>query len=278
MHVAPGARRQRAEALDAAGHYDRYVVPFTEPYTRTLMAALGRAVSGQVLDHGAGTGTLTQRFLRDYPCAQVTALDPSPAMLRRLADRLADRDRDRVEIVHGTAENLPAARRFDAIVSQLAFMFVPDPAADLRVLREHAEPGATLAVAVLGSRDDVAAFDVYWSAAARVDAGLAGPDEYPHFRFGDPTELISATGRAGWADVRCEKIIAHREVGTDELWEWLWGAMPLRGRETGAAAAIDPQIRERLRAEVVLRSAPFSVGVNRVRLPMHGWCLRASAR
>lgn len=278
MHVASEARRERAEALDAAGHYDRYVVPFTEPYTRALMAGIGRAAPGHVLDHGAGTGTITERVLRDYPSAHVTALDPSPTMLRRLADRLADPDRHRVQIIHGTADDLGAAGRFDAIVSQLAFMFVSDPAADLRVLREHAEPGATLVVVVLGGRDDVAAFDLYWSAAARVDSDLAGPDEYPHFRFGDPTELVTAAEGAGWADVHCEKVIAHREVGTDELWEWLSGAMPLRRRGTGEAAAIEPSTRERLRAEVVQAAAPFSIGSDRVRLSMHGWCLGASAR
>ncbi len=277
MHVAPGARRERAEALDAAGHYDRYVVPFTEPYARALMAALSSATPRRVLDHGAGTGTVTQGVLAEFPQSRLTALDPSSAMLNRLVGRLADSDRDRVKIIRGTASDLRATDRFNAIVSQLAFMFVPDPEADLRLLRGHAEPGAVLVICVLGGQDDVAAFDLYWTAAARVDPGFAGSDEYPHFRFGDPAELITAAQRAGWADVRCEKIIAHREVGTDELWEWLWGAMPLRRRGTGEAAAIDPSTRERLRAELLQAAAPFSIGSDRVRFPMHGWCLRASA-
>jgi SAM-dependent methyltransferase len=277
VHVAPGARRERAEALDAAGHYDRYVVPFTEPYARALMAALSSAIPRRVLDHGAGTGTVTHAVLAQFPHARLTALDPSAAMLNRLVDRLDDSDRGRVEIIRGTAADLRATDRFDAIVSQLAFMFVPDPEADLRLLRGHAEPGAPLVVCVLGGRDDVVAFDLYWTAAARVDPGFAGSDEYPHFRFGDPTELIAATGRAGWANVRCEKVVSHREVSVDELWDWLSGAMPLRRRGTGGVAAIDPPTRQRLRAELINAAATFSVGSDLIRLPMHGWCLRASA-
>ena len=276
MSVVPGARRERAEALDGPTHYDRYVVPFTIPYADALLDAVGTNPT-HVLDHGAGTGTLTRLILKTMPRARVTALDPSPPMLARLSAALAPDDGERVEVRTGTAANLLPADRFDAIASQLAFMFVDDPETDLLHLRAHASEDATLAIGVLGGRGDVVAFDLYWSAAKRIDPSLAGPEEYPHFRFEDPSSLADAAGRSGWSEVEVHRITSAREVDTDELWEWLSDAMHIRHAGTSELASLDDTKRQRLRAALIEAAEPFSIGGGRVRLPMNGWCLRAVA-
>ncbi len=277
MSIASGARRERAEEIDSAAHYDRYVVPFTVPYTEALMPALGGAHLRRVLDHGAGTGTLTRRILSTFPGAYVTALDPSQTMLSRLRGQIAERDRGRVDIRTGTAADLVTTDGFDAVVSQLAFMFVADPETDLLLLRGHVSAGARLAMSVLGGRGDVAAFDLFWSAARRLDHGFAEPDEYPHFRFGDPATLIHAIRSTGWGEVECSRISSAHEVDLDELWEWLSGAMSVRYRGTAEVATIEGKTRQRLRAALRQAAEQFSIGQGRVRLPMHGWCLRATA-
>ena len=231
----------------------------------------------RVLDHGAGTGTLTRHLLRAFPDARVTALDPSQPMLTRLVDQIETHERARVDVRVGTAASLRPTDEFDTIVSQLAFMFVDDPETDLLFLRGHAPAGATLAVGVLGGRSDVAAFDLFWSAAKRTLPGLADPDEYPHFRFGDPNALVDAARRSGWSDVDVSRITSARDVDTDELWEWLSGAMPVRYTGTTELARLEGTTRQRLRAALVEAAEDFSIGGGRVRLPMNGWCLRATA-
>jgi SAM-dependent methyltransferase len=274
--VVTTARGERAAASGGADHYDRYVVPFTTAYTQALLDAVGDRVPVRVLDHGAGTGTITRRILDRFADIHVTALDPSQAMLQRLADQLEPSLRDRVEIRRGTVADLRDPDRFDLIVSQLAFMFVPDPEADLRAMRAHVETGARLIIGVLGGRSDVTAFDLYWSAAARLDARLAAPGDYPHFRFADPTNLIAALGRAGWTDVECRRVNAHREVTSDDLWRWLSGALPLRLR-TGEPAVVAADTQRRLRVDLLAAADAYSIGPDRFRLPMDGWCLCATA-
>jgi SAM-dependent methyltransferase len=277
VSVVPGARRERAEALDGPAHYDRYVVPFTTPYATALMEVVHQRSPRQILDHGAGTGTITRQLLQGFPDARVTALDPSQPMLGRLVDQVKSHDRGRLDIRVGTASSLAPTDAFDLIVSQLAFMFVDDPETDLLHLRAHALEGATLAIGVLGGRSDVAAFDLYWSAAKRVNPGFAEPDEYPHFRFGDPSSLADAARHSGWGDVDVSRISSTRDVDTDELWEWLSGAMPIRLAGTSEVARLDGATRQRLRAALAMAAEEYTVGGGRLRLPMNGWCLRATA-
>lgn len=94
------ARRERAEHARvfgrAAGIYDA-----ARPgYPAEAVAWLTEGVDGPVLDLGAGTGKLTAALVASGHA--VTAVDPSPEMLRVLAERVPG-----VEALLGTAESLP---------------------------------------------------------------------------------------------------------------------------------------------------------------------------
>lgn len=94
------ARRERAEHARvfgrAAGIYDA-----ARPgYPAEAVAWLTEGVDGPVLDLGAGTGKLTAVLAASGHA--VTAVDPSPEMLRVLAERVPG-----VEALLGTAESLP---------------------------------------------------------------------------------------------------------------------------------------------------------------------------
>ena len=117
--------------LDSATHYATHVVPFVRPFTLALVASLAPHRAGDVLDHGAGTGEVALAVHARYPEALVTALDPNEPFLDALATSTAG-DSAWLDLVVGRIEEQPwPAPRFDMVLSQLALMFVSDPAAEL---------------------------------------------------------------------------------------------------------------------------------------------------
>jgi SAM-dependent methyltransferase len=97
--------------------------------------------AGAVLEIGAGTG----RNLPLYRTAtRVVALEPGPGMRARAA-QAAQAARVAVEVVDGTAEDLPFPdAAFDTVVASLVLCTVPDPARALAEARRVLRPGGTL--------------------------------------------------------------------------------------------------------------------------------------
>jgi ubiquinone/menaquinone biosynthesis C-methylase UbiE len=116
----------------------------------------------EILDLGCGTGNLMEYILREAPQANLTGVDPSPAMREICEKRFGGSDR--VSTRDGNGLALPfSAARFDAVVSSLALHHVPreskgDCAAEIaRVLKPggkfiHADPFC----AVAGPKEDPA--------------------------------------------------------------------------------------------------------------------------
>lgn len=127
---------------------DRY-----ERYTRTLAntlasaAELENAASVLELGCGAGGGGLEiHRYLRQD--ARLTCVDLSPEMLRIARSRLPED----VVVQEENAEKLsfPSAT-FDAVISNLCLMIVPDTDAALGEIRRVLRPGGVLAASVWGA-------------------------------------------------------------------------------------------------------------------------------
>ncbi len=79
----------------------------------------------RVLDIGAGTGLLTLAAARET--AHVTALDISPAMCRHLEDKLVRSSIDNVDVLAGTASELPLAdESIDVILSNYCYHHLKD--------------------------------------------------------------------------------------------------------------------------------------------------------
>lgn len=116
-----------------ARFYDR----LSEPVERKGLADQRRqllgALSGSVLEVGAGTG----RNLQFYPAAvtSLTLTEPAPAMLSRLRAEAAKRRPDAV-VVEAPAESLPFDDgAFDAVVTTLVLCSVDDLDTAARELR-----------------------------------------------------------------------------------------------------------------------------------------------
>jgi len=103
----------------------------------------------RILEIGCGTGAVTERLVARK--ARVTALDQSPEMLERAAQRLADAPPDCISWLERTASEIDALPEasFDAIVASfcLSDMSSGERSFTLRQAARLLRPGGTLAVA-----------------------------------------------------------------------------------------------------------------------------------
>lgn len=116
-------------------------------YFDWVVGMFGDALGGEVLDHGAGTGILSERLLAR--ATRVVALEPDPIQFERLQQRFARSER--VTTVNGTVEHYLqryGAGSLDAAVSSNVLEHLADDVGCLRHLHEVLRPGGALAVFV----------------------------------------------------------------------------------------------------------------------------------
>ena len=116
-------------------------------YFAWIAGLFGDALAGEVLDHGAGTGILSQQLLSR--ASRVVALEPDGVLFERLRERFATVPR--VTAVHGTIESYLeryGTGNLDAAVSSNVLEHLADDVGCLRRLREALRPGGALAVFV----------------------------------------------------------------------------------------------------------------------------------
>jgi SAM-dependent methyltransferase len=116
-------------------------------YGDWIAGLFGEALAGDVLDHGAGTGLLTERL--QTRATRVVALEPDQRLFDQLEQRFAATPR--VTMLRGTIETYLeryGAGKLDAAVSSNVLEHVIDDVGCLRKLREALRPGGALAVYV----------------------------------------------------------------------------------------------------------------------------------
>lgn len=193
-----GAAR-RAQALGAA--------------TERMLDLAGVQAGSRVLDLCAGTGDQSLVAARRVgPTGRILATDVSASMLELAARDAAEAGLRQVEtrVMDASAIDLEPAS-FDAVISRLGLMFVPDLAATLQGVRRVLAPGRRMAAIV-------------WSAPERnpllsVPDGIAERQGLPSeprqsvrraLSFGDPDRLRSALAEAGFNDVAVEPVASPR--------------------------------------------------------------------
>jgi ubiquinone/menaquinone biosynthesis C-methylase UbiE len=130
-----------------AAVYDRVLAGVERAGLAATRTDLLASAHGRVVEVGAGTGA----NLAAYPSGldHLTLVEPSPAMRRRLADRvatLADR-LPAVTVLDGRAETLPLAdASADTAVVTLVLCSVEDPDRAAAELHRMLAPGGTLLV------------------------------------------------------------------------------------------------------------------------------------
>ena len=144
------ARAEHARTLFAplGASYDRVGAMLSfgqDPRWRRFLVSRLPVDAGHVLDVATGTGSSRPGCIdRGF---RVTGLDQSPEMLARARARLEDR----VELVEGSADELPFAdAAFDHLTFTYLLRYVDDPAATLAELARVVRPGGTIAMLEFG--------------------------------------------------------------------------------------------------------------------------------
>ena len=137
-----------AERRDAEEEQVEQKISLNEQRLGSVLAVLRAAAAKRVLDLGCGSGNLLRRLMEDRQFERIVGLDVSHRSLEIAADRLhldrlPERQRERVELLHGSLtyrdrrlEGFDAA----AVVEVIEHLDEPRLAAFERVLLEFARP------------------------------------------------------------------------------------------------------------------------------------------
>jgi len=151
----------------------------------------------RALDVGCGTGTLLTLLSRDPHAERLIGLDYSPAMIRKLADKVAESDAaGRVHGVVADSERLPFQDgSFDVVTCCNSFHHYPHQAAVIAGFRRVLRPGGML-VLIDGFRDNVIGWIVF-----DVGVGLAEGNVH-HAPWSSVRQMAE---QAGFSEIRQRK-------------------------------------------------------------------------
>jgi SAM-dependent methyltransferase len=180
-----------------------------------------------LLDVGTGTGVLAVAALERWPGARVVGVDPSSHMLDLAVDAARASGRaDRLRIVNASADQMPlAGGSLDAAVSSFVVQLVPDRPAALREVLRVLRPGSLFACLTWQHDDLHFEPDDAFSDALDELQILTPPDDRDVDPYDDPAQADREFRRAGFSDVRSERVwLEHRftpEEYLDLLEHWV---------------------------------------------------------
>jgi demethylmenaquinone methyltransferase/2-methoxy-6-polyprenyl-1,4-benzoquinol methylase len=223
---ALSARNLHARRLFAplGATYDRYSALLSlgqDPrWRRFLVSRVQVGPDDTVLDVATGTAAVAIELVRRTGCS-VVGLDQSQEMLAEARRRVSAAGvADRIELVEGTADDLPFEdASFDGLTFTYLLRYVDEPARTLRELARVVRPGGSIASLEFGVPEGL--WRAAWELYVRFGLPLAGRAISPgwgevgrflgpsirHFGAEHPPERLLALWRdAGVEDVRMRRL------------------------------------------------------------------------
>jgi ubiquinone/menaquinone biosynthesis C-methylase UbiE len=178
-----------------------------------MLDLAGVGADYRVLDVAAGTGEQTLAAARRVGSSGVVlATDIAAQMLALAAEAATHAGLRNVETRVLDARNLDLEpESFDAAISRLALMLIPERAKALAGIRRSLKPGKKFAALVLGTANECP----FIALPLGIAAGRAGRPRAPFkdpgmFALGDPTVLETAYRHAGFREVAIEVVPVER--------------------------------------------------------------------
>lgn len=188
-----------------------------EAWRKVAVRMAGVTPGESVLDMACGTGDLTQAFARMTKASEIVGGDFTPEMLdlaRHKQERLADRDKGRIEYVAADAMNLQFEdNRFDVISIAFGIRNVQRPDAALAEFYRVLKPGGRLVILEFDKPrfppmrwfNDFYCGQVMPRTATWISRDRSGAYRYlpkSVSGFMDRDELAGAMGTAGFGSIR----------------------------------------------------------------------------
>ncbi len=204
--------RMQWEAAAAAWHrWGPQLETWLGPATELMLDLAGVGPGSRVLDIAAGAGGQTLVAARRAgPEGAVLATDISPAILEFAAEEARRAGLDNVTTSEQDAERLDLEPgSFEAAISRLGFMYLPDLQAALAGVRRVLKPGGRVS-GIVFSTPEQTRFSSGPGGIARGRAGLPGPapGQPGPFSLGGDGALAAAYLAAGFRDPEVRSVEA----------------------------------------------------------------------
>jgi ubiquinone/menaquinone biosynthesis C-methylase UbiE len=236
----------------SAEAYDRFMGRFSAPLAEALVAEAGIVGGMRVLDVGSGPGALSRALVDVVGPDLVAAVDPQPAFVEALGQRLPG-----VTATVGEAESLPHEdATFDACLANLVVHFMTDPVAGLREMARVTRPGGTVAATVWQHGTPTTPLTPFWRAVRCFDPDALVESERPGTTQGSLVRLMDEAGVSAAA----ESTLTVR--GTFEDFDDYWGPFGLGVGPAGEYLAAQPPDRRheiREAARDLVGPVPFTI-------------------
>ena len=217
---------------------------------RSSYATLAAQVppGARVLDLGCGDGYLLATIRAADPAARLVGIDLSADELAAARRRIPD-----AVLVHGRADALPFADgAFDACVSHLAYMLMPEPAALAASIARVLAPGGVFAIVTGGgplATDDAFA---WYLDALRDTPGRGDVPRLGDRRTRDPAALEPMWRAAGFDQFAWQRDVLDLGGTIDAVWASMATSYEIATASPAQVAAI----RARFDATVAAQVAP----------------------
>jgi ubiquinone/menaquinone biosynthesis C-methylase UbiE len=205
-------RQQWEDAADAWHRWGTTLESWLATATDRMLDAAAVANGASVLDVAAGAGGQTLAAARRAGSGgRVVATDISSTILTYAAKQAAEAGLTNVETLEADAEDLGALAdgSFDAVISRLGLIYLPDQALALHGLRAALRPGGRVSAVVYSTPERNGFFSLPVSVIRR-RAGLAapGPGLPGPFSLGRAGVLEHELQKAGFSDLTVEAVDA----------------------------------------------------------------------